>query len=162
MNMDLLSFSNFSPRLLLQGSRSHAWRLDHRSVAGADPVQATSQPTLSSRMRVHTSESTCTLYFPSNCTVIRKPCFYRSAMHKKDLAFKSESDSILKLNWANCVYRTQTLVAFYFGPLLCAKPLNLICCGAHRRQVLAVYSVTFVLLFLGLFFCLDWMTWFAE
>lgn len=43
----------------------------------------------------------------------------------------------------------QTLVAFYFGPLLCAKPLNLICCGSHRRQVLAVYSVSFVLLFLG-------------
>lgn len=43
----------------------------------------------------------------------------------------------------------QTLIAFWLGPLMCAHPLNLICCGSHRRQVLAIYSICFVLLFLG-------------
>merc|ERR1719326_2185932 len=41
----------------------------------------------------------------------------------------------------------QTLIAFYFGPILCQHPLNLICCGKHRKQVLAIYSISFVLLF---------------
>lgn len=69
------------------------------------------------------------------------------ALNKTGVNFKHGVEHLTHGVWI--VATLQTLIAFYLGPLMVVHPLNLVCCGHHRRQVLAVYTVCFVILFLG-------------